>query len=81
VDRHDVPDFELKKPPSYRPEEGTGGPAGIAGDDPFIMQADGKGWLYAPSGLLDGPMPAHYEPHESPVSNPLYTVQANPTRR
>jgi formate dehydrogenase major subunit len=78
---HDVPDFELKKPPSYRPEEGAGGPAGIAGDDPFIMQADGKGWLYAPTGLLDGPMPAHYEPHESPVSNPLYTVQANPTRQ
>jgi formate dehydrogenase major subunit len=45
------------------------------------MQADGKGWLYAPSGLLDGPMPAHYEPHESPVSNPLYDIQANPTRQ
>ena len=44
------------------------------------MQADGKGWLYAPSGLLDGPMPAHYEPHESPVRNPLYHQQANPTR-
>ena len=25
-------------------------------------------------------MPAHYEPHESPVRNPLYTQQANPTR-
>jgi formate dehydrogenase major subunit len=45
------------------------------------MQADGKGWLYAPSGLLDGPMPAHYEPHESPVRNPLYHQQANPTRQ
>ena len=78
---HDVPDFELTKPPSYRPPEGASGPEGIAGDDPFIMQADGKGWLYAPSGLLDGPMPAHYEPHESPVRNPLYLQQANPTRK
>ena len=77
---HDVPDFEVGKPPSYRPPAGASGPAGLAGDDPFIMQADGKAWLYAPSGLLDGPMPAHYEPQESPVSNPVYTQQSSPTR-
>ncbi len=77
---HDVPDFPKDKAPSYRPEPGASGPEGLAGDDPFIMQADGKGWLYAPSGLLDGPMPAHYEPHESPVRNALYHQQANPTR-
>ena len=46
---HDVPDFEVGKPPSYRPPEGAVGPAALRGDDPFIMQADGKGWLYAPS--------------------------------
>ena len=45
------------------------------------MQADGKGWLYAPTGLLDGPLPAHYEPQESPVANPLYAQQSNPTRQ
>jgi formate dehydrogenase major subunit len=78
---HDVPDFEPTKAPSYRPEPGTGGVAGLAGDDPFIMQADGKSWLYAPSGLLDGPLPAHYEPTESPVRNPLYRQQANPARQ
>ena len=44
------------------------------------MQADGKGWLFAPAGLLDGPLPAHYEPAESPVRNPFYRQQANPTR-
>jgi formate dehydrogenase major subunit len=77
---HDIPDFEATKAPSYRPEPGTGGVEGIAGDDPFIMQADGKGWLYAPTGLLDGPLPAHYEPTESPVRNPLYAQQSNPTR-
>ena len=53
----------------------------IAGDDPFVMQGDGKGWLYAPSGVLDGPLPTHYEPAESPVRNPLYRQQANPTRK
>src|SRR6185312_1692322 len=46
---HDVPDFVIDRPPSFRPEPGTGGIAGLAGDDPFIMQPDGKGWLYAPA--------------------------------
>ena len=78
---HDIPDFEPTKPPSYRPEPGTGGIAGLSGDDPFVMQADGKGWLFAPAGLLDGPLPAHYEPSESPVRNPFYRQQANPTRQ
>jgi formate dehydrogenase major subunit len=77
----DVPDFEKGKAPSYRPPEGAEGVAAISGDDAFIMQGDGKGWLYAPSGLIDGPMPTHYEPAESMVRNPLYTQQANPTRK
>ena len=77
----DVPDFEKNKPPSYRPPEGADGVKGIAGDDPFIMQGDGKGSLYVPQGLIDGPMPTHYEPVESPFRNPLYSQQANPTRK
>jgi len=76
----DEPDFERTKPPDYRPPEGSSGPPAIAGDDPFIMQGDGKGWLYVPSGLIDGPLPTHYEPAESPIRNPLYGQQANPTR-
>ena len=44
------------------------------------MQTDGRGWLYVPSGLTDGPMPTHYEPHESPFRNALYAQQANPAR-
>ena len=65
------------------PAAGRGRPGRrrIAGDDPFIMQGDGKGWLYAPSGVMDGPLPTHYEPAESPVRNPLYGQQANPTRK
>jgi formate dehydrogenase major subunit len=76
----DVPDFVVDKAPSYRPEPGASGADGLAGDDPFVMQADGKGWLFAPSGLRDGPMPVHYEPQESPVRNPMFTQQANPVR-
>jgi formate dehydrogenase major subunit len=77
----DVPDFQVTKPPSYRPPPGATGPEALAGDDPFIMQSDGKGWLYVPSGLIDGPLPTHYEGAESPVRNPLYNQQSNPTRK
>ena len=78
---HDVPDFEKTKPPSYRPPEDASGAEALAGDDPFIMQGDGKGWLFVPQGLIDGPLPTHYEPVESPFRNPLYGQQANPTRK
>jgi formate dehydrogenase major subunit len=77
----DVPDFIADRPPDFVPEEGAKGPDAIGGHDPFIMQTDGKGWLYAPVGLADGPMPTHYEPAESPMHNPLYGEQSNPTRR
>ena len=78
---HDIPDFEKNKPPDYRPPEGAVGPEALHGDDPFIMMSDGKGWLFAPSGLADGPLPTHYEPHESPARNLLYGQQASPVRK
>ena len=65
---HDTPDFTARKPPDYRPPRGARRRCGIAGDEPFIMHADGLGWLWVPSGLKDGPLPAHYEPLESPVA-------------
>jgi formate dehydrogenase major subunit len=77
----DVPDFEKTKPPDYRPPEGAVGVEALRGDDPFIMQADGKAWLFAPNGVQDGPMPTHYEPHESPFRNALYGQQGNPARK
>jgi formate dehydrogenase major subunit len=44
------------------------------------MMGDGRAWLYAPSGLLDGPLPTHYEPIESPVPNLLYpALSSSPT--
>ena len=63
---HDVPDFVADKMPTYRAPRGAKGPDGIGGDEPFIMQADGRGWLYVPVGLADRPMPTHYEPEDSP---------------
>jgi formate dehydrogenase major subunit len=74
----DVPDFEPDKRPDYEPPEGATAQNALAGQDPFIMQTDGKAWLFAPAGLADGPMPTHYEPLESPVDNPLYRQQFNP---
>jgi formate dehydrogenase major subunit len=55
--------------------------AAIRGTSPFILHPDGLGWIWAPTGLVDGPVPTHYEPHESPFENPLYGQGANPTRQ
>jgi formate dehydrogenase major subunit len=77
----DVPDFEKDKPPSYRPPDDAKAEQAIAGDHPFIMQADGRSWMFVPQGLEDGPLPAHYEPQESPFDNPLYSQRANPRRQ
>ncbi len=77
---HDSTDFIPGRDPGYRPDEGAEGLDAIAGNSPFILQTDGKGWLFVPTGLLDGPLPTHYEPQESPVANPLYGQQCNPAR-
>ena len=76
----DTPDFIVERPPWYRPSKDARGKDTISGIDPFVMQSDGKGWLFAPSGLADGPLPAHYEPEESVTHNLLYGQQCNPLR-
>src|SRR5262249_61746219 len=75
--RLDVPHFPATKAPDPPAK-----PQGIGidthdGASPFIMKADGKGWLFAPNGLLDGPIPTHYEPYESPVPNLDYPGHLN----
>jgi formate dehydrogenase major subunit len=76
----DVPDFTPDKAPDYVPPEDAEAQEALRGDEPFIMQGDGRAWLFAPNGIVDGPFPTHYEPHESPFSNLLYKQQANPVR-
>jgi formate dehydrogenase major subunit len=76
----DEPDFIKRRAPSYRPSKEARGKETLSGLDPFIMQADGKGWLFVPTGLQDGPLPVHYEPQESVIKNPLYGQQCNPER-
>jgi formate dehydrogenase major subunit len=74
----DVAGFVQGKAPDYEPELGAEGLDAIPGDAPFILHEDGLGWIYVPKGLKDGPLPTHYEPLESPVSNELYSRDTNP---
>ena len=79
----DIPDFEKTKAPDYTPDWDANptGMDALTGRDPFIMIADGKSSLFVPSGLKDAPLPAHYEPVESPVRNAFYAQQDNPTAK
>jgi formate dehydrogenase major subunit len=42
---------------------------------PFIMNGEGTGRLFS-SSMVDGPFPEHYEPIESPITNPLHASQS-----
>ena len=72
---YDTPDFIEDKPPHADANETGEGMDAHSGADPFIMTADGRGWIYAPHGTTDGPLPTHYEPFESVMENTLYPKQ------
>jgi formate dehydrogenase major subunit len=74
----EVPDFNATKAPNYKGKDGVLGWDYQDGTAPFIMRPDGKALLFAPAGLVDGPLPTHYEPYESPVANLVYKQQSNP---
>jgi formate dehydrogenase major subunit len=76
----DVPDFSPDKAPDYVPDEDATAQMALRGDEPFIMQGDGRAWLFTPNGIVDGPFPTHYEPNESPFENALYGQRSNPVR-
>ncbi len=79
---HDVPDFPATKRPDFQPEPDAVGIEAHAGDAPFIMMDDGRGQLFVSKGLLDGPLPTHYEPRETPITNLLYPeMQNNPVAK
>jgi formate dehydrogenase major subunit len=75
---YDTPDFPTTKPPGTPGDPSAIGLDAHSGGSPFIMKPDGVGWLFNPAGLLDGPLPTHYEPAESPVRNALYRQQTSP---
>jgi formate dehydrogenase major subunit len=65
---YDVPDIA----PTAKPD--------VVG--PFIMNAEGTARLFTLALMRDGPFPAHYEPFESPIANPLAPkVRGNPAAR
>ena len=74
----DVPDFKVDKAPDYVPDDDAEAEMALRGDEPFVMQADGRGWLFVPSGLTDGPLPTHYEPHESPFAERALRAAVEP---
>ncbi len=75
----DVPDFPAGKRPDDPGDPEAGGMAAVSGDSPFLMKPDGKGWLFFPFGMKDGPLPTHYEPWETPVRSALHAdPQRNP---
>lgn len=56
----DIPDFKADAGPE-------------TGMNPFIMNPEGVARLFCTDKLVDGPMPEHYEPMESPLgTNPLH---------
>jgi formate dehydrogenase major subunit len=74
----DNADFPKNKPPDQKADHEGAGVDALDGDKPFILHADGTGWIYVAMGLKDGPLPAHYEPLESLFANPLYAQGTNP---
>ncbi|EBK5566052.1 hypothetical protein DO260_01270 [Salmonella enterica] len=66
---NDIPDFNNAAPGS--------------GTNPFIMQPEGLGRLFAIDKMAEGPFPEHYEPMETPLgTNPLHpNVVSNPAAR
>ena len=77
---HDVPDFTPDKRPDYEPARGRHGPDALRGDEPFIMQADGRGLALRAHGLIDGPLPDALRAARVAVRQPAVRAAA-PTRR
>lgn len=65
---YDVPDIA----PTAKPDQ----------VGPFIMNPEGVSRLFTRGMMRDGPFPAHYEPFESPIVNPVAPkVRGNPAAR
>ncbi|MFC1986267.1 molybdopterin dinucleotide binding domain-containing protein, partial [Chloroflexota bacterium] len=58
--------------------DGGAKPMNQGGYLPFIMKAEGQARVFGP-GMAEGPLPEHYEPWESPITNPMSKQQMNPS--
>jgi formate dehydrogenase major subunit len=74
----DTCDFEPTTPPDTKENLDGRGLEALGGARPFVLHPDGLGWLFVPSGLKDGPVPAHYEPLESLFANAMYGQETDP---
>jgi formate dehydrogenase major subunit len=75
----DTPDFPATTRPDAKDDLVSGhGVEALGGSRPFVLHPDGLGWLFVPSGLKDGPLPAHYEPLESLFGNSMYDQSTDP---
>src|SRR5438445_9222308 len=54
---YDTPDFAATKAPDAQPKPDGIALDALSGAQPFIMRADGRGWLFVPAGLVEGPVP------------------------
>lgn len=64
--QNDVGDFVTANPPDNKA---------------FFMTWEQNARLFAYSGMADGPLPEHFEPHESPTENVLNKAGGNPMAR
>jgi len=58
--------------------DGGAAPMSQGGSYPFIMVTEGHARLFGPGTMVEGPLPEHYEPWESPIQNPMSKQQNNP---
>ena len=72
------PTSTTEKRPDYVPPDGAKAEDAIARRPPVHHAGRRPRLAVRPAGLVDGPLPTHYEPHESPFANPLYAQRANP---
>ncbi len=52
----------------------------LSGIDPFVMQADGKAWLFSPTACRKARCPRTTSRSNRSFKNPLYGQQCNPVR-
>ena len=74
-------DFQPTKAPDFRGKDNGIGFDWLWRQRSLHHAAGRQGLALCARGLVDGPLPTHYEPYESPVHNLLYKQQSNPVAK